>query len=99
MVSCVGNGALLCLPSVAHHHTGWLSSTSRHVEPRTYVTTTEPVGPLYKPSFPVPEQYRHHFEPTMVTDSEGRLHEALADDLGAAGRPQVPPTHRLPIRR
>ncbi len=80
MISAVGNGALLCLPSVAHNHTGVFNRTPRH-PPRTYITTTEPLGPLYTPSFPVEAKYAHYFQPTMITDASGALADPVVEDL------------------
>lgn len=82
MVSAVGNGALLCLPAVAHNHAGIFTRLPKH-PPRTYITTTEPLGPLYNPSFPVDSKYAHYFQPTMITDAGGELTEEVADDLMA----------------
>jgi hopanoid C-2 methylase len=50
----------------------------------TYITTTQPLGPLYKPMFAVPEQYRHYFRPTMVTDGKGDLEFEIAENLARA---------------
>lgn len=80
MLSAVGNGALLCLPAIAHNHGGLFKFKSQK-ESRTYVTGSEPVGPLYSPYFRVDESYRHYFEPTLITDSEGRLHPDVSEDL------------------
>jgi len=80
-ISMVGNSALLCLPALAHNHSGIFKNNKRQVPPRTYITTTEPLSPLYTPNFPVADRYRHYFEPTMVTDANGALHEDLAADL------------------
>ncbi|KAB0268345.1 B12-binding domain-containing radical SAM protein [Microvirga brassicacearum] len=71
MIASVGNAARLCFPQIIHNR--------RHLVPHrdetlTYVTTTQPLGPLYRPSLPVGEIYRDHFLPTMITDAEGGLH-------------------------
>ena len=47
----------------------------------TYITTTQPLGPLYNPIFVVPEQYRNYFRPTMVTDRAGELEFEIAENL------------------
>jgi hypothetical protein len=88
LLSCVGNGALLCLPALAHNHGGLFRRGGEHVK-RTYVTTTEPEGPLYQPFMRVDSRYEHHFRPTMIIDGAGHLSAEVADDL-LAGRPQVP---------
>lgn len=49
----------------------------------TYVTTTQPLGPLYTPEFQIPEKFRAQFAPTMITDASGTLDETLARDLEA----------------
>ena len=48
---------------------------------RSYMASTEPLGSLYQPSMAVPTRYQDHFEPLYVTDDEGALSNALADDL------------------
>jgi hypothetical protein len=48
---------------------------------RTFVSTTETLDPLYTPALPVSSRYSAYFEPTMVTDPEGRISDALAEDL------------------
>lgn len=80
MVSAIGNAVLLCLPALAHNHSV-LSKFVKKKDSRTYVTGSEPIGPLYQPFFPVAERYRHYFEPTMVTDPEGLLCEEIRADL------------------
>ena len=54
MISAIGNGMLLCLPALAHNHSGIFKREHMKSPPRTYVTGTEPVGPLYEPFFPSP---------------------------------------------
>ena len=49
----------------------------------TYVTTTQPLGPLYKPMFAIPEKYRGCFRPTMITDKSGELDFEIAENLSA----------------
>jgi hypothetical protein len=53
----------------------------------TYVTTTQPVGPLYRPAFTVAERYRDCFRPTMITDAAGELHRDIARNV--SGRAHV----------
>ena len=52
-------------------------------EPLTHITTSQPLGPLYRPAFAVPERYRECFRPTMITDSVGRLEPEIAGNLAA----------------
>jgi hopanoid C-2 methylase len=54
----------------------------------TYITTTQPLGPLYSPMFAVPERYRNCFHPTMITDGAGELDSEIAQNLSA--RASVP---------
>jgi hypothetical protein len=49
----------------------------------TYITTTQPLGPLYSPVFAVPERYRDCFRPTMITDVTGQLDFEIAQNLSA----------------
>jgi len=48
--------------------------------PRTHLSTTERLDPVYTPRLPVAERYRSWFEPTWITDRAGALNPALADD-------------------
>jgi len=81
MTHLLANSARLAIPSMIHRRRLSIGSTT--TEKLTYVTTTQPLGPLYKPLFPMPETFRSHFSPTMITDASGRLSENLANDLEA----------------
>ena len=48
--------------------------------PRTNVSSTEMLDPVYTPRLPVAAAYRSWFEPTFVTDAGGQLNPALEDD-------------------
>jgi hypothetical protein len=86
----LGNAGFICFPGLIHNHTGFLKRTwTLKTPPRTYVTTDEPVGPLYEPLLPVADKYRHYLEPTMVTDENGDIAEEIAEDMGLAS-PSVP---------
>ena len=50
---------------------------------RTHLSTTEVLDPVYTPTLPVAERYRHYFSPTWLTDSMGNLNPALAEDAMA----------------
>jgi hypothetical protein len=52
--------------------------------PRTHVSTTDRLDPVYSPAMRVDSAFAGHFRPTMVTDAAGDLNPALADDLLAA---------------
>jgi hopanoid C-2 methylase len=57
-----------------------------HAAERTYVSSTETLDPLYTPALPVLSRYASFFEPTMVTDDEGRIADLLVHDLRPAAR-------------
>jgi hypothetical protein len=77
----VGNAGFICLPAVVHNHTGLFKRSKLKEPPRTYVTTTEPAGPLYEPFINLPSKYQRYFKPTMITDRHGDLAAEVADDL------------------
>jgi len=76
------NGFLLSAPNFVNAPL----RTQRRQAPRTYITTTEHVDPLYTPQFRVDERYRGHFAPTYVTDASGSLSEELRHDYAADGQ-------------
>ena len=53
----------------------------------TYISTTQPLGPLYSPMFTVPERYRASFSATMITDGFGDLELEIAENLSAKTPP------------
>jgi hopanoid C-2 methylase len=55
----------------------------------TYISTTQPLGPLYSPMFTVPERYRASFSATMITDSSGELETEIVENLSAKMPPPV----------
>ena len=66
----------------------WINSPGRFPRMpagRTYISTTEPLDPVYRPMFPVHSRYRDYFKPTLVTDDGGRLTEALLNDYQPDG--------------
>ncbi|HEV7310104.1 B12-binding domain-containing radical SAM protein [Ensifer sp.] len=79
MVHLLANSLRLALPSVMHRH--GLPTGSGSDDNLTYVTTTQPLGPLYTPAFRVNEGFRSHFSPTMITDASGALDETIARNL------------------
>src|SRR5450830_1596521 len=52
----------------------------------TYITTSQPLGPLYSPMFAVPERYRNCFRPTMITDGAGELDLEIVRNLSAKAK-------------
>jgi hypothetical protein len=77
MLGALANTVLLTAPAAL---TSPLDILRRSV-PRTHVSTTEYLDPLYRPLLPVAERYREHFRPTLVTDRTGQLAEDVAEDL------------------
>jgi len=55
--------------------------------PRTHITSTEILDPMYTPAFRVGAEYERYFRPTMVTDSTGNLTEDLAELASSTPRP------------
>jgi hypothetical protein len=78
------HGALLTMPDFVSAPRG-----GGRGGPRTYLSTTERLDPVYRPSLPVAERYRHLFEPVMLTDAAGRLAEDVAADLADAPPPNI----------
>jgi hypothetical protein len=94
MLNAVSNGLRLCIPRIIHNRRSWSKSRGSD-EQLTYVTTTQPLGPLYRPQFPLAERFRDHFEPTLITDDNGELHGKVADDLAPIStQPQASNTNR-----
>ncbi len=48
---------------------------------RTFVGSTEPLDSVYQPSFLIDSRYQHYFKPTILTDEDGNLCDALHQDL------------------
>jgi hypothetical protein len=78
LATAFANVPLLCSYSAA---TSSLRRFGMRGADRTHISSTEPLDPLYKPAFAVDARYADHFRPTMVTDGEGQLAEALREDL------------------
>ncbi len=76
MTFALTNAAIICAPNLTYSFKGadW---RMRHKQPRTYVSTTEPLDDQYTPKFRVAAQYARHFQPTMVTDACGELSAEL----------------------
>jgi hypothetical protein len=82
MAHLLANSARLAIPSVMHRRE---LPARRFAEERlTYLTTTQPLGPLYTPHFRVSETLRGHFLPTMVTDEAGVVNPELTANLAAS---------------
>jgi hypothetical protein len=77
MIFATGSSLLLCAQrlSTSFHSFGWL----KRQQPRTFISSTEPLDRLYTPAFRVESSFKSYFKPTMVTDHTGQLHEDLLD--------------------
>lgn len=80
ILASVANGARLCVPELINNRRKPIPQGSERL---TYVTTTQPLGPLYTPLFKMPAHHEPYFRPTMVTDEAGNPHEDIAECLGA----------------
>ena len=72
----LGSTLMACAPNLSSGQHRWWNPRGR-----TFVTTTEPLGPLYTPAFRVDRRYETYFRPTMITDASGALRDALRADL------------------
>ena len=92
MAIALASAALIEAPVLATLPRKW----GRRSAPRTFVSTTEPLDRSYTPMFQIDRRYESYFEPTMLTDTQGRLGEDLAEDI-SEGRPQVTAVGTLPV--
>ena len=82
MFTEIYNSLLLATPNLATAPTDIdRVLLSRFKYKRTFLSTTEALDPAYTPAFRVDPQYESYFKPTMLTDSQGQLNEALLADL------------------
>lgn len=74
---------LLCTPmlKIAGSGIGHVIRNGLKHPHRTFIGSTEPLDPVYKPAFSVDSRYEFYFKPTMLTDEKGYLSEALHADL------------------
>lgn len=83
MSATVVNAAVTCVPAIATSP----AALWRREPRRTHFASTEPLDPQYVPKIRLDRRFEPYFRPTMVTDSQGRLTEAVAPDvLSRAGR-------------
>ena len=77
LIMAVGAGLLVCAQPVATSLTGlgW----ARKRQPRTFVGSTEPLDHMYTPAFRIDSRYESYFQPTMVTDNRGELHQDIVN--------------------
>lgn len=76
MVFAVGAALLVCAQPLATSFTGFGWARKR-TQPRTYISTTEPLDHMYTPAFRVDSRFESYFTPTMVTDKQGELHQDI----------------------
>ena len=78
MILALGNGLLVSAQPVTTSLTslGWIKNRPK---PRTFISSTEPLDHMYTPAFRVDSRYAMYFEPTMVTDKRGELHEDILE--------------------
>lgn len=81
MISCLRNTISTGLPMLLGSNSRERTVTNSQYK-RTWDARNESLGTLYKPLIPMTTQYQEYFEPLCVTDSGGRLHRKLYDDLG-----------------
>jgi hopanoid C-2 methylase len=93
MCVALGNNLLLCAYNLG---TSPGFRRRKDSEPRTFISSTEPLDALYKPAFPVTSRFEHYFQPTMVTDANGQLHEDVAE-LTASGTGALHARADLPV--
>jgi hypothetical protein len=82
MAHLLSNSARLIFPTIIHRR--GLPIRKSDEDQLTYLTTTQPLGPLYTPHFRISEAFRSHFEPTMITDQAGVVSPELLRNLEAS---------------
>ena len=63
--------------------------------PRTHISGTEPPDAFYTPAFRLDRRFEPYFEPTLLTDGDRNVSEALADDLGGGSDRRLPVVDRV----
>lgn len=82
MTSNLFNSLLLCAPTLSTlSDPGTILKILNNGSSRTYIGPTELLDSVYRPAFTIDSRYRHYFEPTMITDTRGRLVPELHEDL------------------
>jgi len=68
--------------------------------PRTHVSTTDHLDPVYTPRMHVDRRWRSYFEPTVIVDAGGQLNPALQDDaLDTRFRSREVPVKKMALSR
>jgi hypothetical protein len=78
MTFALANAGIICVPDLTNSFkgAGW---RTRRKQPRTFVSTTEPLDDQYTPKFRVDARFTRHFQPTMVTNECGELAEEMIE--------------------
>ena len=76
----MASAAMLTAPALASDPMRLLRRRRMQTD-RSYVAGSECLDEAYKPAFKVAAQYQSWFQPTLVTDHEGRISNELASDL------------------
>jgi hypothetical protein len=73
----------LCTPKLATLGTdlGRIFGNGYGRDTRTYVGSTERLDSVYQPAFRLESKYEDYFKPTVLTNQQGNLNEALQPDL------------------
>jgi len=90
MIWTAGSAAVWAAPLLATGPKG-LGGRNRT---RTYVSSTEPPDDFYTPAFRVDSRFESHFQPTLLTDGNRDVSEALAEDLLGAPERSLPMVER-----
>lgn len=86
-------------PNVTSNPGLWLSRL--RARPRTHVSTTDRLDPVYTPGRRIDPRYASYFQPTYITEADGSLNADLAEDLLATRylqRTREPATVDVPLR-
>ena len=78
LIFATGAGLLVCAQRLTTSLTG-LGWARRPKRPRTFISSTEPLDHMYSPAFRVDARFESYFNPTMVTDKRGELHQDILD--------------------
>jgi hypothetical protein len=72
------NAAIICAPDLTYSFKSAIKGV-RPKQPRTYISTTEPLDDQYTPKFRVGARFERHFRPTMVTNECGELADEMIE--------------------
>jgi hypothetical protein len=80
LLAATVSGALIATQSLASSPTRLRLNRPR----QTFLAGTEVLDLQYTPAMRLPGRYRDYFLPTVITDPDGGLNEAVAEDLLSA---------------